>query len=160
MTHVTCRLTAKNRHQLLNSALSNRVWATFTFIRYSTELIVSQADRAHHVGGGQAYFWSGGEARERGGILREGAPQAGGSGEHCKLPQRGPDRASLKGFLAFQRLQMASPGSCWGPSSRGWGMPPPLYPPVHRISCGLLLQMFVCVSPSEMSESNRGPASQ
>jgi len=31
MTHVTCRLTAKNRDQLWNPALGNRVWATFTF---------------------------------------------------------------------------------------------------------------------------------
>jgi len=32
MTHVTCRLTAKNRDQLRNPMLGNRVWATFTFI--------------------------------------------------------------------------------------------------------------------------------
>ena len=31
MTHITCRLTAKNRDQLRNSTLGNRVWATFTF---------------------------------------------------------------------------------------------------------------------------------
>jgi len=31
MTHVTCRLTAKNRGQLQNPTLGNRVWATFTF---------------------------------------------------------------------------------------------------------------------------------
>ena len=31
MTHVTCRLTAKNRDQLRNSTLGNRVWATITF---------------------------------------------------------------------------------------------------------------------------------
>ena len=31
MTHVTCRLTAKNRDQLRNPALGNRVWAAFTF---------------------------------------------------------------------------------------------------------------------------------
>ena len=31
MTHVTCRLTAKNRDQLRNSTLGNRVRATFTF---------------------------------------------------------------------------------------------------------------------------------
>jgi len=33
MTHVTCRLTAKNRNQLGNPTLGNtcRVWATFTF---------------------------------------------------------------------------------------------------------------------------------
>jgi len=29
MTHVTFRLTAKNRDQLRNPALGNRVWATF-----------------------------------------------------------------------------------------------------------------------------------
>jgi len=32
MTHVTCRLTAKNRDQLLNPTLGDRVWATFTFL--------------------------------------------------------------------------------------------------------------------------------
>ena len=31
MTHVTCRLTAKNRDQLWNTTLGNRVWATITF---------------------------------------------------------------------------------------------------------------------------------
>ena len=29
MTHITCRLTAKNRDQLRNPTLGNRVWATF-----------------------------------------------------------------------------------------------------------------------------------
>ena len=29
MTHVTCRLTAKNRDQLRNPTLGNREWATF-----------------------------------------------------------------------------------------------------------------------------------
>ena len=32
MTHDTCRLTAKNRDQLRNPMLGNRVWATFTFL--------------------------------------------------------------------------------------------------------------------------------
>ena len=32
MTHVTCRLTAKNRDQLWNSTLGNRVWATFLVV--------------------------------------------------------------------------------------------------------------------------------
>jgi len=31
MTHVTCRLSAKNRDQLRNPTPGNRVWATFTF---------------------------------------------------------------------------------------------------------------------------------
>ena len=32
MTHVTCRLTAKNRDQLRNHTVGNRVWATITFL--------------------------------------------------------------------------------------------------------------------------------
>jgi len=32
MTHVTCRLTAKDRDQLRNPTLGNQVWATFTFM--------------------------------------------------------------------------------------------------------------------------------
>jgi len=35
MTHVTCRLTAKNRDQLRNLTLGARVWATFTFLTES-----------------------------------------------------------------------------------------------------------------------------
>jgi len=31
MTHITCRLTAKNRDQLRNRTLGNRVWATFLY---------------------------------------------------------------------------------------------------------------------------------
>ena len=36
MTHVTCRLTAKNRDQLRNHKLSNRVWSNFTFFALPT----------------------------------------------------------------------------------------------------------------------------
>jgi len=32
VTYVTCRLTARNRDQLRNPTLGNRVWATFTFL--------------------------------------------------------------------------------------------------------------------------------
>jgi len=35
MTHVTCRLTAKNRDQLRNPTLGNRVWASFIFFYYN-----------------------------------------------------------------------------------------------------------------------------
>ena len=42
MIHVTCRLTAKNRDQLQNPTLDNRVLATFTF------LIYNDSDRALH----------------------------------------------------------------------------------------------------------------
>ena len=40
MTHVTCRLTAKNRDQLRNPTLGNGVWSmgyTFTFFIMTTE---------------------------------------------------------------------------------------------------------------------------
>ena len=44
MTHVTCRLTVRNRDQLLNPALGNRVWAAFTF--YTRLLLSTRAATA------------------------------------------------------------------------------------------------------------------
>ena len=41
MTHVTCRLTARNRDQLQNPTLGNRVWATATFTFYGYPFPVS-----------------------------------------------------------------------------------------------------------------------
>ena len=38
MIHVTCRLTAKNRDQLWNPTLGNRVWATFIFFTDTTQI--------------------------------------------------------------------------------------------------------------------------
>jgi len=38
MTHITCRLTAKNRDQLRNPMLGNRVWAIFTFFMLNTSI--------------------------------------------------------------------------------------------------------------------------
>ena len=32
MTHITCRLTTKNRDQLRNPTLGNRVWPTFLLV--------------------------------------------------------------------------------------------------------------------------------
>jgi len=55
MTHVTCRLTAKNRDQLWNPTLGNRAWATFTFFTlcyscYTFSCIsVTQPDRTCRV---------------------------------------------------------------------------------------------------------------
>ena len=43
MTHVTCRLTAKNRDQLQNPTLGNRVWATFTFLNVQKEAKMQNA---------------------------------------------------------------------------------------------------------------------
>jgi len=50
MTHVTCRLTAKNRDQLRNPRLGTRVWATFTFhgaigLKWFTECADSDAGK-------------------------------------------------------------------------------------------------------------------
>jgi len=45
MTHVTCRLTTKNRDQLRNPALGNRVWATFTFFSFGYMLANRQTYR-------------------------------------------------------------------------------------------------------------------
>ena len=39
MTHVTCRLTAKNRDQLRNPTLGNREWASFTFLLWLIEYL-------------------------------------------------------------------------------------------------------------------------
>ena len=39
MTHVTCRLTAKNRDQLRNPTLGNRAWAAFTFLLWLIEYL-------------------------------------------------------------------------------------------------------------------------
>jgi len=44
MTHITCRLTAKNRDQLRNPTLGDRVWATFTFL-FVMECYTSAARR-------------------------------------------------------------------------------------------------------------------
>ena len=45
MTHVTCRLTTKNRDQLRNPTLGNRVWATFTFFSFGYMLANRQTYR-------------------------------------------------------------------------------------------------------------------
>ena len=39
MTHVACKLTAKNRDQPRNPTLGNRVWATFTFFYFVATLM-------------------------------------------------------------------------------------------------------------------------
>jgi len=46
MTHVACRLTAKNRDQLRNPTLGNRVWATFTFLTLGREITRPETTRS------------------------------------------------------------------------------------------------------------------
>ena len=56
VTHITCRLTAKNWDQLRNPTLGTRVWATFTFfIDTDTDIdcvlsepVGSQSQRSQH----------------------------------------------------------------------------------------------------------------
>jgi len=53
MTHVTCRLTAKNPDQLRNPTLGYRVWATFpffTYVAYLVRLRLYATDRSHEFG--------------------------------------------------------------------------------------------------------------
>jgi len=38
MTHVTCKLTAKNRDQLRNPTLGNRVWPTFLYAKITLKI--------------------------------------------------------------------------------------------------------------------------
>ena len=66
MTHVTCRLTAKNRDQLLNSTLGNRVWTTF-FTFYAAAVVCrfyfsnKQAQRRYilsHASHGWTDMWT------------------------------------------------------------------------------------------------------
>jgi len=45
MIHVTCRLTAKNWDQLRNPSIGNRVRATFTFFKYSSDYVFSSVSR-------------------------------------------------------------------------------------------------------------------
>jgi len=55
MTHVAGRLTAKNRDQLRNPTLGNRVWATFTFLWYQwpTSLLNARVEWARSACGGR-----------------------------------------------------------------------------------------------------------
>jgi len=44
MTHPTCRLTAKNRDQLRNPTLGNRVWATFVIFIFCACVLLTQPE--------------------------------------------------------------------------------------------------------------------
>jgi len=51
MTHITCRLTAKNRDQLGNPMLGNQVRATFTFFTMKQEIVVDKMGEMEFSGG-------------------------------------------------------------------------------------------------------------
>jgi len=48
MTHITCRLTAKNRDPLRNRTLGNRVWAAFTFLLLCVSGFVDDVTFSHN----------------------------------------------------------------------------------------------------------------
>ena len=54
MTHVACRLTAKDRDQLRNPTLGNRVWATFLSYR----IVGTQKSDVVLVRGGDTFMAS------------------------------------------------------------------------------------------------------
>jgi len=56
MTHVTCRLTAKNRDQLRHPTLGNRVWATFTYL-HSVSIRTHQTRDGSLAVNSQPIFW-------------------------------------------------------------------------------------------------------
>ena len=60
MTQVTCRLTTKDRDQLRNPTLGNRVWATFTFLVVVVNLSTishGDAENARTENDGQRKLW-------------------------------------------------------------------------------------------------------
>ena len=46
MTHITCGLTAKNRDQLQNPTLGDRVWAAFSFMHICIDTIIQKSRTA------------------------------------------------------------------------------------------------------------------
>jgi len=58
MTHTACRLTAKNRDQLRNPTLGNRVWETFTSkrARGERERREREEDMGSRIGEGRREF--------------------------------------------------------------------------------------------------------
>jgi len=55
MTHITFRLTAKNRDQLQNPTFGNRVWATFTFL--PEDFVGAKFYCPHALAGGNQHIW-------------------------------------------------------------------------------------------------------
>ena len=65
MTHVTCRLTAKNRDLLRNPTLGSQVWATFTFLCMYVQLTLPTAfclTQGHTMGAALTGGLSGGSS--------------------------------------------------------------------------------------------------
>jgi len=114
MTHVACRLTAKNRDRLRNNTLGNRVWATFIYLfSYSWGLGFTMRVFPGSISW-MVVFWGGGE------VVR-------GMNECLHSPRLGPvcPRAGLHGASDQQLdsvssqlvIQLRGPGRAGGPAT-------------------------------------------
>jgi len=69
MTHVTCRLTAKNRDPVRNPTHGTRVWATFTFFTFKAREVRKDRREGQGRGGSEGrestYKRRKGEGREQ-----------------------------------------------------------------------------------------------
>jgi len=92
MTHVTCRLTAKNRDQLRNPTLGNRVWATFTFYLLDVLDDDFREGQVYRWGGKLSYF------RRRGSVHRSDVAY--------------DQQAGRLGGAALKAITAGSPGHC------------------------------------------------
>jgi len=91
MTHVTCRLTAKNRDQLRNPTLGNRVWATFTF--YFLDVLDDDFREGQVSRGGKLSYF-----RRRGSVHRSDVAY--------------DQQAGRLGGAALKAITAGSPGHC------------------------------------------------
>ena len=89
MTHITCRMTVKNRDQLRDPTIGNRLWATFTFFHYSHYYCWTGAEAAESAGGrsstgGRRRRMSGSRSRQPSEDDRDNDPAAATSaaGDH------------------------------------------------------------------------------
>jgi len=122
---VTCHVTFRDVHATRAHLSVSQTKRTLSCRRDdASSLRQAKAHPAHHVARGQAsYFGSG--ARPKGPraevvFLGRGqpapSPPARGSGSAVSYTAAvsGAELRPLRGFLAFKRRQMASPGTCWG----------------------------------------------
>jgi len=103
MTHVTCRLTAKNRDHLRNPTLGNRAWAAFTlFIQAGHTAVVPRTPR-QRAGLGQGVR----RRRQRSAAAVLGRLPAAAAASH-----RGPSRGQSPRVRQCRRRNGQPPACC------------------------------------------------
>jgi len=162
--HVTCHVTFRDVHATRAHLSVSQTKRTLSCRRDDAgSLRQAKAHPAHHVARGQAsYFGSG--ARPKGPraevvFLGRGQPapsqpaRGSGSAVSYTAAVSGAELRPLRGFLAFKRRQMASPGTCWG-KVRGGGKRHGLLAPVNpRAAVGT---EFISPYPSHTHRKSRG----